>query len=413
MSKNSDFTIHNIPFGIFSIKNKPKRLATIIGDQVVDLFALAELGYFDDLKIKKTVFKKDYLNDFMALGKGKTNAVRLRLQEILINSKKIPPFPTKSGFRSSTVFYLENNVKLHLPIQIGDYTDFYSSIEHATNVGKMFRDPEYALLPNWRHIPVGYHGRSSSIVVSGVPIHRPKGQVKLKDASFPVFQPTDRLDFELETGFIIGRETALGESISIEQAEEYIFGKVLFNDWSARDIQAWEYVPLGPFLGKNFASAVSPWVVTMEALAPFRVKGPEQEPQVLPYLQYTGDKNIDIHLEVSIMPKNGEKTVVSRSNFKYMYWNMAQQLAHHTVNGCNIRVGDLMGSGTISGKDNTSYGSMLELSWLGTKPIPLKDGSQRIFIEDNDTVIMRGYCEKDGIRVGFGTLSTEVLSAKH
>ena len=413
MSKNSDFTIHNIPFGIFSIKNKPKRLATIIGDQVVDLFALAELGYFDDLKIKKTVFKQDYLNDFMALGKAKTNAVRLRLQEILINFKKLPPFPTKSGFRSSTVFYLENSVKLHLPVQIGDYTDFYSSIEHATNVGKMFRDPENALLPNWRHIPVGYHGRSSSIVVSGVPIHRPKGQVKPKDASFPVFQPTDRLDFELEIGFIIGRETALGESISIEQAEEYIFGKVLFNDWSARDIQAWEYVPLGPFLGKNFASAVSPWVVTMEALAPFRVKGPEQEPQVLPYLQYTGDKNIDIHLEVSIMPKNGEETVVSRSNFKYMYWNMAQQLAHHTVNGCNIRVGDLMGSGTISGKDNTSYGSMLELSWSGTKPLPLKDGSQRTFIEDNDTVIMRGYCEKDGIRVGFGTLSTEVLPAKH
>ncbi len=402
ISHAQNFTIHNIPFGIFSIKNQQKRLATIIGDQVVDLYALAELGYFDDFKIKKAVFKKGYLNDFIALGKDKTNAVRLRLQEILINSQKLPP----------SVFYLENNVKLHLPVQIGDYTDFYSSIEHATNVGKMFRDSENALLPNWRHIPVGYHGRSSSIVVSGVPIHRPKGQVKLKDAPFPIFQPTARLDFELETGFIIGKETALGESIPIGQAEEYVFGKVLFNDWSARDIQAWEYVPLGPFLGKNFASAISPWVVTMEALAPFRVKGPKQEPSVLPYLQYTGDKNIDIQLEVSILPQNGEETVVSRSNFKYMYWNMAQQLAHHTVNGCNVRVGDLMGSGTISGKDDTSFGSMLELSWSGTKPLHLKGGSQRTFIEDNDTVIMRGYCEKDGIRVGFGTLSTKVLPIK-
>ena len=402
MSNNSDFTIHNIPFGIFSIKNKPKCLATIIGDQVVDLYALAELGYFDDLKIKKAVFKKYYLNDFIALGKAKTNAVRLRLQEILINFKKVPP----------SVFYHENSVKLHLPIQIGDYTDFYSSIEHATNVGKMFRDPENALLPNWRHIPVGYHGRSSSIVVSGVPIHRPQGQVKPKDALFPVFQPTARLDFELETGFIIGKETALGESIPIDQAEEYIFGKVLFNDWSARDIQAWEYVPLGPFLGKNFASSMSPWVVTMEALAPFRVKGPQQDPSVLPYLQYSGDKNIDIQLEVSILPEKGEETVVSRSNFKYMYWNMAQQLAHHTVNGCNVRIGDLMGSGTISGKDDRSLGSMLELSWSGTKQLLLKDGSQRAFIEDNDTIIMRGYCEKEGIRVGFGTLTTKVLPVK-
>lgn len=402
MSNYSDFTIHNIPFGIFSIKNKPKRLATIIGDQVVDLYALAELGYFDDLKIKKAVFKNDYLNNFISLGKEKTNALRVRLQDILSEFKKVPP----------SVFYLENSVKLHLPIQIGDYTDFYSSIEHATNVGKMFRDPENALLPNWRHIPVGYHGRSSSIVVSGVPIHRPQGQVKPKDALFPVFQPTARLDFELETGFIIGKETALGMSIPIDEAEAYIFGKVLFNDWSARDIQAWEYVPLGPFLGKNFASSMSPWVVTMEALAPFRVKGPQQDPSVLPYLQYSGDKNIDIQLEVSILPEKGEETVVSRSNFKYMYWNMAQQLAHHTVNGCNVRIGDLMGSGTISGKDDTSFGSMLELSWSGTKPLLLKDGSKRTFIEDNDTVIMRGYCEKEGIRVGFGTLTTKVLPVK-
>jgi fumarylacetoacetase len=276
----------------------------------------------------------------------------------------------------------------------------------------MFRDPENALLPNWKHIPVGYHGRASSIIVSGQAIHRPKGQTLPNGANAPVFGPTQRLDFELEMGFICGKDTQLGDSVSTKEAEDYIFGLVLFNDWSARDIQKWEYVPLGPFLAKNFASSISPWVVTMEALEPFRVAGPTQEPKVLPYLEYEGAKNYDINLEVDITPDGGEANTICHSNFKYMYWNMAQQLAHHTVNGCNINVGDMMASGTISGKDENAYGSMLELAWMGTKPVQLKDGSERKFILDGDTVTMRGYAEKDGKRVGFGEVSTKVLPAK-
>ncbi|MEM6697694.1 MAG: fumarylacetoacetase, partial [Bacteroidota bacterium] len=294
-----------------------------------------------------------------------------------------------------------------------DYTDFYSSIEHATNVGKMFRDPENALLPNWRHIPVGYHGRASSIIVSGQAIHRPKGQVMPKGTTVPVYQPSARLDFELEMAFIVGKSTKVGDSISTTNALDHIFGMVLLNDWSARDIQKWEYVPLGPFLGKSFASSISPWVVTMEALEPFRVEGPEQNPKVLPYLETDRNYNYDIALEVGICPRKGTEQVVSRSNFKYMYWNVAQQLAHHTVNGCNVRVGDMMGSGTISGKDENSYGSMLEIAWSGTKPVKMSDGSTRTFIEDFDTVSMRGFSEKEGIRVGFGKVETKVLPAKN
>ena len=299
-----------------------------------------------------------------------------------------------------------------MPVYVGDYTDFYSSIEHATNVGKMFRDPANALLPNWKHIPVGYHGRASSIVVSGEPIRRPKGQTLPKEASTPVFGPSQRLDFELEMGFVCGKNTEMGEAVSTSEAEDYIFGLVLFNDWSARDIQKWEYVPLGPFLAKNFASSISPWIVTLEALEPFRVSGPEQEPKVLPYLEYEGKKNYDINLEVGIAPENSEETVICTSNFQYMYWNMAQQLAHHTVNGCNINVGDMMASGTISGKSEDSYGSMLELAWMGTKPLKMKDGSERKFINDGDTVTMRGFAQKGDIRVGFGEVSSKVLPSK-
>jgi fumarylacetoacetase len=309
------------------------------------------------------------------------------------------------------LFLLQSDVQLHLPIAIGDYTDFYSSIEHATNVGMMFRDPENALLPNWKHLPIGYHGRTSSIVVSGENLHRPKGQVMPPNSDSPVFKESALVDFELEMGFIIGKNTTLGEKINTAEAENYIFGKVLFNDWSARDIQKWEYVPLGPFLAKNFGSSMSPWVVTLEALEPFRVQGPEQEPKVLPYLEYDGLKNYDIHLEVAIQPKNEVETIVSHSNFKYMYWNMSQQLAHHTSNGCNLKIGDLMASGTISGKEPNSYGSMLELSWGGKNPLTLKNGEKRKFIEDFDTVIMRGYCEKDSIRVGFGEVKSQLLPA--
>lgn len=299
-------------------------------------------------------------------------------------------------------------VEMRMPVQIPNYTDFYSSEEHATNVGTMFRDPKNALLPNWKHLPVGYHGRTSSIVISGTPIHRPKGQIKPPDADSPIFSACKKLDFELEIAFVTCANTALGSSVSTSEAEDNIFGIVLFNDWSARDIQTWEYVPLGPFLAKNFASTISPWIVTMDALEPFRVNGPKQNPKVLPYLAYQGKKNYDIELEV-VIGEGKNATVVSRSNFKYMYWNMCQQLAHHTVNGCNLQVGDLYGSGTISGPEKGSYGSMLEITWNGKEPIKLNDGSERRFIEDGDTVTLRGYTSKDGVRIGFGDCSGKIL----
>jgi fumarylacetoacetase len=298
---------------------------------------------------------------------------------------------------------------MQLPVQIGDYTDFYSSKEHATNVGSMFRDPENALLPNWLHLPVAYHGRSSTIIPSGTPIYRPEGQTLPKGAEKPVFGLSKLVDFELEMAFITTDANKMGEPIPIAKAEEYIFGVVLFNDWSARDIQKWEYVPLGPFLAKNFASSMSPWIVTLDALKPFRCKGPKQEPAPLPYLTLDGNHSFDIDLEVDIVTAEGVSTTVSKSNFKHMYWTMAQQLAHHTVNGCKVNSGDLMGSGTISGPTPGSYGSMLELAWQGTKPITLNDGSKRTFIEDNDTVVIRGFCNKSGQRIGFGEVSTKLL----
>ena len=298
-----------------------------------------------------------------------------------------------------------------LPVRIPNYTDFYSSEEHATNVGSMFRDPKNALLPNWKHLPVGYHGRASSIVVSGTNIHRPKGQIKTADKKLPEFSATQKLDFELEVAFITCGESKLGHSISVAQADDYIVGFVLFNDWSARDIQQWEYVPLGPFLGKNFASTISPWIVTMDALEPFRVSGPPQDPKVLPYLAYEGKKNFDVLLEVLFQSDNSDQTILCRSNYKFLYWNINQQLAHHTVNGCNVQVGDLYASGTISGPSPGSYGSMLELSWNGQRPLTMPDGSERRFLEDGDTVIMRGYAEKDGVRIGFGECKGKILPA--
>lgn len=396
---DSDFSIYNLPFGIFSKKKGKTRAGIAIGNRIVDLAALAEAELID---VSPFVFRQSTLNEFIGLGKKVTNKVRLDVQRLLIDTDS----PLKE---KPEMLVLQSDVQMHLPVHVGDYTDFYSSIEHATNVGKMFRDPDNALLPNWRHIPVGYHGRASSIVVSGTPIKRPKGQLMPKGATSPVFKASGRLDFELEMGFITGKNTQLGTSVSTNDAEDYIFGLALLNDWSARDIQKWEYVPLGPFLGKNFGSSISPWIVTIEALAPFKVSGPKQDPEVLPYLKYEGNRNYDVQLEVALRPENGEEQTVSTSNFKYMYWNMAQQLAHHTINGCNINIGDVMASGTISGTDESSYGSMLEISWGGSKPISLKDGSTRTFIEDHDTVIMRGFAEKDGIKVGFGEVSGTIL----
>ncbi|MEM8998847.1 MAG: fumarylacetoacetase [Bacteroidota bacterium] len=400
--KNSDFSIHNIPFGIFSTKDRSPRAGVAVGDHILDLTAVAEWDVFD---FNTAVLEKDTLNDFIALGKEITSKVRRDIQAWLQDGQSVLA-------NKPELFVRQSEAQMHMPIYVGDYTDFYSSIEHATNVGAMFRGKENALMPNWKHIPVGYHGRASSIMVSGVAMHRPKGQTLPPGSDQPVYGPSQRLDFELEMAFVTGVNSQLGESISTAAAEDYIFGVVLFNDWSARDIQKWEYVPLGPFLGKNFASHISPWIVTLEALEIFRVSGPEQNPEVLDYLKFKGDKNYDITLEVGIAPEGSEEQIVCRSNFKYMYWNMAQQLAHHTVNGCNINIGDLYGSGTISGKDEDSYGSMLELAWMGTKPIQMKDGSERRFINDGDTVTMRGHAQKGDIRVGFGAVTTKVLPAK-
>jgi len=404
IDKNSDFSIHNLPFGVYSTESKNKKIGIAIGDMVLNLEGVNKLGVFDGLNIGSNVFVSNYLNDFISLGKKTTIKVREIVQKELCNASSVLR-------NDNSIFVKQKDVTMHMPVKIGDYTDFYSSIEHATNIGTMFRDPKNALLPNWKHLPVGYHGRASSIILSGQNIYRPKGQVMLIDNTVPSFQESSRVDFELEMGFIIGKSTNLGESVSAEEAENFIFGKVLFNDWSARDIQKWEYVPLGPFLAKSFASSISPWVVTLEALEPFKTNGPIQDPEVLPHLATKGAKNYDINLEVLIQPEEENEKIVSKSNFKLMYWNMCQQVAHHTSNGCNMNIGDMMASGTISGKDPDSYGSMLELSWAGSKPVSLNNGDFRKFIEDNDTVIMRGYCQKESIRVGFGEVKTKLLKS--
>jgi fumarylacetoacetase len=343
----------------------------------------------------------------MKYGKKACSSLRFRVADLLDNSQDAI---VKDEIKSCLVKM--SDAKMHLPVQIGDYTDFYSSEDHARNVGMMFRDPAKALLPNWKHLPVGYHGRASSIVISGTPVVRPCGQVNASDETMPTYGPTRQLDFELEMAFITFDGKPMGDRISTAEAEDYIFGMVLFNDWSARDIQRWEYVPLGPFLAKNFASTVSPWVVTLEALEPFRTLGPLQDPEVLPYLQYTGIKNIDIKLQVSIQPEAGNEVAVSNSNYKHMYWNMNQQLAHHSVGGCNIRCGDMMASGTISGPTEGSFGSMLEIAWKGTKPVDMGNGTSRNFIQDGDSVVIRGFAEQDGVKVGFGECRGKVLPAK-
>lgn len=406
VDKYSDFPIQNIPFGVFLTRDDIITIGTRIGDTAIDLGALHQLGYFKGIPLTDDIFLQDTLNDFIADGRKTWRLVRNRIAEIFDADNAI--LKNNKSHKETILFRLDE-IEMQLPIHVGDYTDFYASKEHATNVGSMFRDPENALLPNWVHMPVGYHGRSSSIIPSGIPVNRPQGQTMPEGAKSPVFGPSKLVDFELEMAFITTDANDLGEPIPIDEAEEYIFGLVLFNDWSARDIQKWEYVPLGPFLGKNFASSMSPWIVTLDALEPFRVDSPKQNPKPLEYLQTKGKKSFDINLEVGIQPKGAKETTVCKSNFKYMYWNMSQQLAHHTVNGCPVNSGDMMGSGTISGPTEDSYGSMLELSWKGTKPVKMKDGTERKFINDYDTVIMRGHCEKDGTRIGFGAVRTQLL----
>ena len=404
--KNSDFPIQNIPFGVFITRDDIITIGTRIGDKAIDLGALHQLGYLEGIEIPDDMFLQDTLNDFIADGRKTWRSVRNRIAHIFdLENEKLRNHPE----HKERVLFDLDEIEMQMPVHVGDYTDFYSSKEHATNVGKMFRDPDNALLPNWLHIPVGYHGRSSSIIPSGRPVRRPQGQKLPQGSDEPIFGPSRLVDFELEMAFVTTAANHIGEPIPIEEAENHIFGMVLFNDWSARDIQKWEYVPLGPFLAKSFASSISPWIVTLDALEPFRVEGPKPIKELLPYLRSTGKKSFDINLEVELTPENGKPTTISRSNFKYMYWNMSQQLAHHTVNGCPVNSGDMMASGTISGPTPESYGSMLELSWRGEHPIKLNNGEERKFVEDNDTITLKGFCQNYEVRVGFGECKSKLL----
>jgi fumarylacetoacetase len=406
--EESDFPIQNLPFGVFTTSGSTARVGTRIGDTVIDLSILAASGQLEVAGFTAEDFSQEFLNPMMKKGKEATRRLRQALSDLFSTENQAAAINESI----QKALFAVNDVNMCMPVQIGDYTDFYSSKEHATNVGIMFRDPANALLPNWLWIPVGYHGRSSSVIISGQDIHRPKGQIKPDDNEPPIFAASRQVDFELEMGFITYDGKPLGDSISTTEAEEYIFGMCLFNDWSARDIQKWEYVPLGPFLAKNFASSISCWIVTLDALQPFAVESPEQDPAVLSYLKFEGKKSYDIHLQVGMTPENATEKIISNSNFKYMYWNMSQQLAHHTVNGCNVRCGDLMGSGTISGSTPDSFGSMLELAWKGTKPLAMNDGTERRFIQDGDTVTMRGFCQNAEVRIGFGEVKAKILPAK-
>jgi len=409
---DSQFPIQNLPYGVFKARGDGRaRVGVAIGDQVLDLEVLERRGFFEEAGLRyASVFGRSTLNMFMDAGCGAWSKVRSVISALL--SEAEPTLRDDADLRNEALIPMDQ-VELQMPVEIGDYTDFYSSREHATNVGTMFRGKDNALMPNYLWVPVGYHGRASSVVVSGTDLHRPMGQTKADDVEVPSFGASRLVDFELEMGFFVGRGNELGRRIPIESAEGHIFGMVLVNDWSARDIQKWEYVPLGPFLGKNFGTSISPWVVTLEALEPFRCAGPVQDPQPLPYLVADDQETFDIQLEVKLKGEQMDTPhVMCRSNFKYLYWNMPQQLAHHTVNGCSTQAGDLMASGTISGSTPESYGSMLELSWRGEKPIKFPNGEKRTFIQDRDEITMTGWCQGDGYRVGFGEVTGRILPAR-
>lgn len=413
IATDSDFSIHNLPYGIFSdakdgAGNNNRRAGVAIGEQVLDLSVLEAEGLLS--LAGGPYFDQPTLNAFIDSGRENWTKARTTIQMLL--SADNDTLRDNADLQQKALFK-QADVTMHLPVQVPGFTDFYSSKEHATNVGTMFRDPNNALLPNWTEMPVGYNGRASTVIVSGTDVIRPSGQLKPNADDRPIFSPCKRLDFELETAFVVGKGNNIGQPIAVDEAADHIFGMVLLNDWSARDIQKWEYVPLGPFNAKTFASEVSPWIVTMDALAPFKTSCPTQEPKPLAYLnEKASDSSFDITLSVELLPENAdEATVVCETNFKYMYWSMAQQLTHHTITGCKVEVGDMMGSGTISGPTPDSYGSMLEIAWNATKPVTLKGGETRSFIEDGDTVIMKGYSEKDGIRVGFGEVRGKVLPA--
>ncbi len=408
VAEDSDFPIQNLPYGVFCRGNDQRRVGVAIGDDVLDLSIIEKSGLLSGLG--KEVFSCPSINGFLALGRPVWQKTRETISCLLREDE--PTLRDDKKLREKAVIP-RAQVKMLLPVEIGDYTDFYSSKEHATNVGTMFRGEENALMPNWLHLPVAYHGRSSSIVVSETDLHRPMGQIKNEDQDRPTFGPSRLVDFELEMGFFIGPGNPMGVPISVDKAQDYIFGMVLVNDWSARDIQKWEYQPLGPFLSKNFGTSISPWVVPLDALEPFGVPGPVQDPQPLPYLRSEGKKAYDIRLEVYLQGQNmDEAQLISISNFKYMYWNICQQLAHHTITGCNVRPGDLMASGTISGPTKENLGSLLELTWRGTQPIQFPNGEERKFLKDNDTVIIRGWCQGKGYRIGFGEVKGKILPAR-
>ncbi|WP_082252849.1 fumarylacetoacetase [Bacillus sp. FJAT-27251] len=412
VDSKSHFPIQNLPYGIFRTnENESPRVGVAIGEYILDLAVLDEAGHFDETAVKdKNIFKQKALNKFMELGKGAWSEVRQVIQHLL--SENVSTLRDDRDMRNKA-FKKQKEAELFLPVEIGDYTDFYASKEHATNVGIMFRGKENALMPNWTHLPVGYHGRASSVVLSGTDVFRPQGQIKKPDSPEPVFSPSKQLDFELEMGCLIGPGNLLGEPISVEEAENHIFGLVLVNDWSARDIQSWEYQPLGPFLAKNFATSISPWVVPLEALEPFRVSGPKQDPEPLPYLQSNKAGSFDIQLEVSLKTKKMENpSRIVSSNYRYLYWSMSQQIAHHTVTGCNLNPGDMLATGTISGSDKQSRGSLLELSWRGTDPVQLENGEQRVWLEDGDELTITGWCQGENYRVGFGEVTGKILPAK-
>ncbi|MCG3879019.1 fumarylacetoacetase [Psychrobacter sp. Ps6] len=406
---DSDFSIHNLPYGIFSeTRDGARRAGVAIGEHVLDLSVLESEGL---LSLNGgPYFDQPTLNAFIDSGRDNWMQARTTIQTLL--SSDNDTLRDNTDLQNKALFK-QADVTMHLPVQVPGFTDFYSSKEHATNVGTMFRDPNNALLPNWTEMPVGYNGRASTVIVSGNDVVRPSGQLKPNPDDRPIFSACKRLDFELETAFVVGKGNHIGQPIAVDEAADHIFGMVLLNDWSARDIQKWEYVPLGPFNAKTFASQVSPWIVTMDALAPFSTACPTQEPKPLAYLnEKASDNSFDINLSVELLPENAKTaTVICETNFKYMYWSMAQQLTHHTITGCKVEVGDMMGSGTISGPTPDSYGSMLEIAWNATKPVTLEGGESRTFIEDGDTVIMKGYSEKDGVRVGFGEVRGKVLPA--
>jgi fumarylacetoacetase len=408
--RDSHFPLENLPFGVFKPREGAARVGVAIGESVLDLSVLEEKGHFRSAEFQQqAVFANDSLNAFLSLGRPAWQKTRQTLQHLL--AAETPDLRDAAALRSRA-FHKQKDVTMQLPARIGDYTDFYSSYHHAHNVGTMLRGPENALMPNWKHLPVGYHGRASSIVPSGTDVRRPRGQIKPPDAEAPIFSASRSFDYELEMAFLIGAGNPLGEPVPIAHANEHIFGMVLMNDWSARDVQAWEYQPLGPFLAKNFCTSISPWVVTLDALEPFRKPLPAQHPEPLEYLRASNDSTYDIQLQADLRTATMDTPhVITRTNFQHLYWSIAQQLAHHTVNGCNLQPGDLLASGTISGPTEDSRGCMLELSWRGANPLTLPNGETRKWLEDGDALTITGWCEGDGYRVGFGEVTGRVLPA--